>query len=43
MPNAHGPIFCRRQMIGGKIGSCALTCGTMKKSVRFLLGAAYDK
>ena len=25
MPSAHGPIFCCRQIIGVKIGSCALT------------------
>ena len=25
MPSAHGPIFYRRQKIGVKIGSCALT------------------
>ena len=25
MPSAHGPIFCHRQKIGVKIGSCALT------------------
>ena len=27
MPSAHGPIFCRRQKIGVKIGPCALTFG----------------
>ena len=30
MPSAHGPIFCHRQKIGAKIGSCALTFAPRK-------------
>ena len=33
MPSAHGPIFSRRQKIGVKIGSCALTQSEKKSDL----------
>ena len=35
MPSAHGPIFCLRQNIGVKIGSCAMTFTQIENSSDF--------